>query len=660
MGRNDADHGSLHGRERRVAAHTACAAALFAVNAYLVAELFHREFIDQTGSIEAAYISLARYIKDNWNDLTWFPLWYNGIPFQDSYPPLLHVLSALVSGLLGIAPGTGYHAVCGLLFALGPVTLYAFAVRCGASMQGAFLGGLAYTVISPSALLVEPIYADLGQMIAGRRLQDLAAWGEGPHVSGLTLFPVALLLLDLAWRKASPRYDLAAAAGMAATAMTNWHASLTLALGIVCWLIPNFTGARLARTAWTGLLAYALAAPWIPPSTVAVVRANARVIGGDFAGTYAALPVRTLAALAAMAFAAYLLRRLRLPPIAQFGVFFSLITAAFTLGAYWYGVKLVPQPERYHLQMEMGLCLLAGLAAAALLSLAPRWAQAATMAAIVVACIGPVKQVRRVSREAHLRPLDMERTIYGRLGRWLRENRFEQRIYAPGAKTAWLNAFCDTPQFDGGFAQGLVNLKLREAWHFINLAKTKEETVLWARAFGIHAILGSLPHSPDPYKPLNFPEKLRGLETLWEGEGETLYRIPHRSSSLARIVPIPALPESLDNVTTYVNALEDASLPEANFQWTSRHSATVEASLHPHHAVSLQWTYHAGWRARVNGVPRTLREDGIGQMALEPGCDGVCRIELSYDGGWEMRVARLLPWLAMLTILRRARREWTA
>jgi len=637
--------------------HAALSAALFAVNAYLIAELFHREFIDQTGSIEAAYISLARYISENWRDLTWFPLWYNGIPFQDSYPPLLHLLSAFTASLFNIPPGTAYHAVCAVLFSLGPVTLYAFAVRCGASITAAFLAALAYTVVSPSALLVEPIYADLGRMIAGRRLQDLVAWGEGPHVSGLTFFPLALLLLDLAWHKASPRYDLLAAAAMAATALTNWHAALTLALGVACWLLPNCTRPRILRTAWIGILAYALAALWIPPSTIAVVRANARVIGGNFDATYAALPIRALLALALFAAATWLLRRMRIPPIAQFAIFFSTITAAFTLGAYWYGVKLVPQPERYHLQMEMGLCLLAGLALAALLRRTPRIAQAIAISAILLACITPIRQVRRISREIHLRPLNMRNTIYGQLGRWLRANDYNHRIYAPGAKTAWLNAFCDTPQFDGGFAQGLVNLKLREAWHYINLARTQEETVLWARVFGIHAILASLPRSPDPYKPLNYPEKLNGLQPLWQGEGETLYRIPHRSTSLARIVPIDALPPSLDQVTTYVNALEDPALPEAPFHWTSRHSGVIEASLHPHQAVSLQWTYHPGWHATVNGAPSTLREDGIGHIALEPGCDGPCRIELHYDGGWEIHIARTLPWLALLTLLRRARRK---
>ncbi|MFN7932839.1 MAG: hypothetical protein U0R19_05895 [Bryobacteraceae bacterium] len=648
MGRDDANDGTVHGGQRRVALHLLAAVVLFAANAYLVAELFHREFIDQTGSIEAAYIALARYIGENWRDLNWFALWYNGIPFQDAYPPLLHLLSALTAAVFGLPAGTAYHGVCAVLYALGPVTLYAFAVRGGASVAGAFVAGLAYTAVSPSAFLVKEIAADLGEMGAGRRLQDLVVWGEGPHVSGLTFFPLALVLLDVAWRRRSAGWDLAAALGMAATALTNWHAGLTLALGVVCWVAVNFSRAVVLRTVWIGVLAYGLAAPWIPPSTIAVVRMNARVIGGNFDATYAALPWRVLVGLALLSLTAWALRRWRVPALVCFAGFFAGITGSIAVGAYWYGWKLVPQPERYHLQMEMGLCLLAG----AMVSLVPWRVQMAVVVVAIAACVIPMKQVRRVSREIYLRPLDMQATMFGQLGKWLRENRFEGRIYAPGAKTAWLNVFCDTPQFDGGFAQGVVNPKWRDAWYALNLVRTQEETLTWARAFGIQAIVGAEAGSADPYKPLQFAEKLHGLEVLWKGDGETLYRIPHRSVSLARVVPVDALPRSMDQVRLYVAALEDALMPEASLRWTSRHSAVVEATLQPQHAVSFQWTYHAGWRARVNGRAGVLREDGIGQMALEPGCDGPCRIELEYDGGWEMRVARALAWLVLLSALR--------
>ena len=68
--------------------------ALFALNVYIARNLFALEYSQYMGSIEAAYISISRYMLENWRDLTWFPLWYGGIPFQNTYPPLLHALVA--------------------------------------------------------------------------------------------------------------------------------------------------------------------------------------------------------------------------------------------------------------------------------------------------------------------------------------------------------------------------------------------------------------------------------------------------------------------------------------------------------------------------------------------------------------------------------------
>ena len=58
---------------------------IFAINFYFIKELYSLEYSQFMGSIEAAYISISRYMIENWRDLTWFPLWYGGIPFQNTY-----------------------------------------------------------------------------------------------------------------------------------------------------------------------------------------------------------------------------------------------------------------------------------------------------------------------------------------------------------------------------------------------------------------------------------------------------------------------------------------------------------------------------------------------------------------------------------------------
>src|ERR1019366_843483 len=80
-----------------------CAALLFALNACITPRLFVTDYTVNMGSIEAAYVGLARYVSQHWNDMGWFPLWYGGIPYPDTYPPLLHWVVGLMVTLAGVS-----------------------------------------------------------------------------------------------------------------------------------------------------------------------------------------------------------------------------------------------------------------------------------------------------------------------------------------------------------------------------------------------------------------------------------------------------------------------------------------------------------------------------------------------------------------------------
>ena len=107
----------------------AIAAALFALNAWICHELFTLEYSKHVAAIDAAYISLARYISEHPFEWGWFPLWYNGIPFQNTYPPLLHQTTGMTAWLTGLSPALSYHLVCAVTYCLGAVTLFLAAHR---------------------------------------------------------------------------------------------------------------------------------------------------------------------------------------------------------------------------------------------------------------------------------------------------------------------------------------------------------------------------------------------------------------------------------------------------------------------------------------------------------------------------------------------------
>jgi len=631
---------SAEPRPSRRALPTALAAAgLFAVNAAITFRLFHIEYLREMGSIEAAYIGLARYILEHFPDFNWFPLWYGGIPYQDSYPPLLHFLVAAVAASGRISPALAYHAVTAALYALAPAALFWAAWRLGASRTNAFLAALLYSLISPSCWLVREVRADTGGWFGPRRLVTLVHYGEGPHLAALLFLPLAIGLLHVALQKRRPLWYAAAALAIAAVVLSNWIGAFALALAVASYLLAGFARPWL-RTAALGCAAYALAMPWAPPSTIATIRANAPLVGGRYVPD---LRVEALFA-AGLLLLAWVMRRLKWEPRIRFGVLFLYGTAYIALGAYWFHQRLLPQPERYHLEMDLAFCLAAAL-------VAPRIPRLAALA--VAALLIPVALHQHSMAQRMEQPIDIASTAEYRISRWLGRNLPGRRVFAPGSIGFWMNAFSDTPMLTGGFDNGMRNTFLQDVNYQIYAGDRQETALDWLEAFGCDAIAGGDPESGEVYHPIAHPEKLHGLRELWRDGPEVVYDVPRRSRSLAHAVGAAGLvrtrPPAYDSagLKPYIAALDDPSSPAAQFQWRGPSAASIAGDFRPEHLLSVQIAWDAGWNARVDGRPRRTWADNLGQMVVEPLCSGPCTVELIYDGGAEMRFAR---WLSRLVL----------
>lgn len=629
---------------------------LVAANAWICRELFWTEYTAHLGSIEAAYIALSRYILENWSDLSWFPLWYLGVPFQNTYPPLLHLTVALAAAVGGLSPALAHHAVTAALYCLGSAALFLLALRLGAAHVTALLAGLLFSLTSPSAWLVPAIAADQGGWWNARRLHALVHYGEGPHVSSITLLPVAVILLGLALERRRAGWYLAAALALAAVALTNWLGAAALAAAALSLLLACDARADTWRRAVAlAVYAYLLASPWMPPSTLAAVRRNAQHVGGDYRMGWEQL-VYWAVLLAALLLLNAGLRRARASRVVRFSALFFLLMGGVTLAAEWFGAFLLPQPHRYHLEMEMGLALLAAAALRRLLCAKRRLVAIATLCLLVAAFAVQLRQYRRFARQL-IQPIAMTETIEYRMASWFRQNLGQRRVMAPGSVSFWMNAFSETPQLGGGFDQGITNPVIPPAifqiYSGMNAGEREGQVaVLWLKALGIHAVATGGPGSREAYKPFANPDKFRGLlEELWREGDDVVYAVPQRTASPARVVrrgdivrrPLVTAVH-VDPLRPFVAALEDPALPVAQWRWQNRRQAELTAELRKQHALSIAISYHPGWVARVNGAPRRIQADGLGLMFIEPECAGPCRIELIYTGGLEMQLARLASW----------------
>jgi hypothetical protein len=160
------------------------------------------------------------------------------------------------------------------------------------------------------------------------------------------------------------------------------------------------------------------------------------------------------------------------------------------------------------------------------------------------------------------------------------------------------------------------------------------------------------------YKDFVDPRKFEGvLEPLWRDGGDVIYRVGKPHGSLARVVPRASLvartPENGSDVEPlrgYVAALEDPAMAEARLRWTSQHSGRIETEIAAGQVISLQMAWHPGWHARVGGKEIRVARDALGLMTIYPE-EGRQSIDLIYDGGWEMRIAKWVCGITSLILL---------
>ena len=648
----------MHSANRRVV--VAGAGFLLLLNLVLVRRLFVTEYLDQMGSIEGAYVAISRYLLGNWRDLSWFPLWYGGIPFQNTYPPLLHAVVALAAAVGHLSPALAHHAVTAAAYSLGAVTVYWLAYTLAGDWKAALITGLLYSVVSPSAFLVTAIRHDLGSVWYPRRFQALVQYGEGPHVMSLMLLPVAVVCVRRALERRKAWDFVWAVGACAGVALSNYLGLFSLVVMVGCYALALWasvdTRRRPGGLLYIGTAAYALVAPWLPPSTLAAVRINAQRVGGPYTigvGQVAALGVGVLV----LAGVAWGLRGASLA--VRFWTLTALAFSGISLSALWFGQYLVPQPERYHLQMEMALVGLAGLGIAALLRQS-RFMRGVVCAAVAIVCVYGALKFRRFARD-QIRPIAIESTVEYRIARWLEENTPGERTFVHGSVYFWLNAFSAQSQLSGGFDQGLTNQLLPgfvfQVYSGMNAGEREGEiAVAWLKAFGVSTVSVGGPQSREHYKVYRNARKFEGLlEEIWREGDDAIYRIPRRSKSLAHAMRredlAPALPvyfTLIEGLRPYLAALDNPAYPEAQMHWTRAGAFMITADLRREQILSVQESYDAGWEAKSKGRVVPVSKDGLGQMTIEPGCEGACVVTVEFTGGWEMRIATWAQWLVVL------------
>jgi hypothetical protein len=347
----------------------------------------------------------------------------------------------------------------------------------------------------------------------------------------------------------------------------------------------------------------------------------------------------------------------------QFTVLFAYMASYPPLIETYFHRELLPQPDRYKIEMEAGLALVAVFGLWPLVRKLPRSIGFGLLFLLLSLGAERVVSLRRFAK-AILSSVDIKQTIEYRAAVWTQENLRGVRVMMPGSIAQWTNAFTDVQQFSGSSWSMAYNPVQQKALDNIYASTgvrsiDASRSIQWVKAYGVGAICVSGKRSPEFWKPFQAPARFDGvLPVLWQVQDTTIYRIPQRSTSLAHVIPEGAIIDHLSPGLTggreldlYAAALNDPSLPMADFEWKDSNHIRIQTMLERQQALSVQVSYHPGWHARDRNQPVEVRRDGLGLIWLQPKRVGRCELELEYDGGSELRICRLVSAVSAVAFL---------
>jgi hypothetical protein len=633
----------------------ALAFLVFLLAAAFIWPLFEPGYKARWFSIESTFIADGRYLKEHWPHPRWQPLWYCGTRFDYIYPPALRYGVAGISRFFSILPVQAYHIYTAFFYAAGIAAVFTLIVVGSGSRGAAWLGAIAAACISPSFLFLTSIRND-AVAYWPQRLHALISYGEGPHITALSILPFALASAWIGLRRGRVGALVLAAVLSALVVSNNFYGATALAIffAVLVWAlwITHQDHWMLARAAAIGALAYGLAAFWLVPSYVSVTLRNMKYVSdpGNSWSIWVALAVAAVFAAASWMLARNRPERAWIVFVCGAGVAFGLNA----LGYYYFNFRVIGFPSRLIPELDLAFILLG------LEGLRRLWVRGKTwriiVAFIVVASFWfPLPYLRHPWSLGVLDPQPQKRIEY-RISEWMAKNMPEARAFATGSVRFWYNAWFDLSQIGGGSEQGLQNELVMPAYKELANGDDPELGRHWLLALGADAIIVHDKNSSEFYHDIVHPNRFRGvLPVAWEsGEGDTIYRVPRRPG-LARVVDAaraaslktPAHHSDRESLKAYADLVETSA--EANMRWESSDEVRIRAQVGAGQSVLLMTTYDPAWRAYAGKKPLPIRKDAMNFMLIDAPA-GEQDIRVVFELPLENAVGRLLTAASVLII----------
>jgi hypothetical protein len=625
----------------------------------LIQPLFRLKYLDNWPSIDGTFVAHARILSEHLPSSFlhpgWQPLWYCGTRTDYIYPPAVPFGTVLISRVDHVLPVRAYHLYTAFFYVFGIVAVY-WLVRIGSRSPGstsrgpALLASAASALLSPAFLLLPQFRHDSPYWVP-EHLHTLMAWGEGPHISALSILPAALAVVLPALRSWKPVTLAAAGALCALVVANNFYGATALAILYPImvwsvWLCDRPRGVWL-RAAAVPLLAYGLSAFWLTPSYVKITLMDLKWVSQP--GNTSS---RMILLIAVAFYGLFSFRAASRRPEREWSVFVygaAAVLGVWVLGFFGFNLRISGDPARLVSELDLALILASVEVARSL------WANSRLrlpLALLVLAAFSPAFRYLRHAWTPFPKAAPLENVYEYKTAKWVHDNLPGARVLPAGTVRFWFDAWFDNAQPHGGSDQAILDQIIPTATFQIFQGDRANLTVLWLQALGTDAIIAPGPASPESYHELKHPEKLSGvLPVLYDDQHETvIYRVPRMHPGIARIVDRAAVEnvgkiqggDDVAGLTKYLAVVENPAQNAATLTWRGFDEADIQANTGGGQSVLVQETWDPAWHAFENGKELPIRAENTMGFILIDAPEGDHRIQMRFETPLENRAGQVL------------------
>lgn len=627
------------------------------LNLVLIYPYLPQEYPGWIESIEVSFISMGRFLAQNFPHISFNPVWYLGFPMPFIYVPLIPFSVAVLGNIIG-SFGLAYHLIAGVAYALVPVTLFLF-IYFLTKNKLASLVGVTWFSLAPS---VGNIFAHVraaqglfDHTLPPWRMMVMVFYGEGPHTLAMLFLPLAGLFFLWALRERSLAKIVLAAFLTAMTALSNLIGlyGLAILLGVIllAGLLYQEDRANVKRiTALVAGLSYLLSAFWY---TFSFIASNLGEGGGLFQTFLTYFPWGTLGAILGFGLLLYLIKLIVPDESQAIGILWFLASFLIVFASYKWGISFAPQARRFIPEADMAF--------AALISSGFSWFggklkqileknrfSALIARAPALFLLGMILFWTRGVWEASWwftkgPDRELEQLVEYKMAKFL-ETQNPSRIFVSANHTFWLNLLTDIWQVRGGHWQAATNPWIDHASYQISSHPDGETSILWLKAFGVSHVVVNTPYSPIHYRDFRFPDKFDNLlEPVWKNEGDFVYKLPLAFRLTGAVdlnemrgINSPQQGDDKQGLESYVAWLEKPTDSKLHFKMINNDLYQIQGKISQGEAVLVQLTYDPGFQAQTeSGEKVEILKDPLGFMVLVPPEAGEVNIFLRHGSTWD-------------------------